>query len=195
MQCTAHALKCLQEMSCLCIISLQICPCCISHTLARSPLPVLAWRVQVSMALEFCFPGELDPITLRPFPQPIVQLPAQVSPLETSSSQNQMRPWRPQRHSSDGKLSGWHCLSRSSLLAYCIGSKCATGVYILGLVRLMLQCYVMWLMQHMTQLLDAGHSSAASTAAGMRLLSLYSALAQGPTVASCPVSEPTVPFK
>ncbi|KAL0050067.1 hypothetical protein WJX82_003781 [Trebouxia sp. C0006] len=50
--------------------------------------------------------GELDPITLRPFPQPLVQIPAQVSPLETSSSQNQMRPWRPQRHSSDGKLSG-----------------------------------------------------------------------------------------
>ncbi|DBA80982.1 TPA: hypothetical protein ACH3X2_007192 [Trebouxia sp. C0005] len=62
--------------------------------------------VQPDAVMQKVAEGELDPITLRPFPQPIVQLPAQVSPLETSSSQNQMRPWRPQRHSSDGKLSG-----------------------------------------------------------------------------------------
>ncbi|KAL0027505.1 hypothetical protein WJX77_006538 [Trebouxia sp. C0004] len=62
--------------------------------------------VQPDAVMQKVAEGELDPITLRPFPQPIKQVAAQVSPLETSSSQNQMRPWRPQRHSSDGKLSG-----------------------------------------------------------------------------------------
>ena len=132
-----------------------------------------------------CFPGELDPITLRPFPQPIVQMPAQVSPLETSSSQNQMRLWRPQRHSSDGKLSGWDCRTRSPLLPYCVGSEHATGVYILGLRRVLLEYYAMWLMQHMNQLLDAGIDQQLAHGAGMRLLNLCSAFVQGPTVASC----------
>ncbi|DBB05493.1 TPA: hypothetical protein ACH3X1_012449 [Trebouxia sp. C0004] len=58
--------------------------------------------VQPDAVMQKVAEGELDPITLRPFPQPIKQVAAQVSPLETSSSQNQMRPWRPQRHSSDG---------------------------------------------------------------------------------------------
>lgn len=62
--------------------------------------------VQPDAVMQKVAEGELDPITLRPFPQAIVQTPAQINPLETSSSQNQMRPWQPQRPSSDGKLSG-----------------------------------------------------------------------------------------
>ena len=141
-------------------MSRQTCSCCIGHTLAQSLLPVVpdmmrsskshkssiivSWKaffvlfVLSKYGSGVCFVGELDPITLRPFPQPIVQIPAQVSPLETSSSQNQMRPWRPQRHSSDGKLSGGNCQTRSPLLAYCVGSKSATGVYLLGLGRVAL---------------------------------------------------------
>lgn len=50
--------------------------------------------------------GDLDPITLKPFPPPALPSSPQVRPLESSNSQNQAKPWNPQRRSSEGKQSG-----------------------------------------------------------------------------------------
>ena len=54
--------------------------------------------------------GDLDPITLKPFPGPKLQLPPQTTlapaSLESKSSQSFGKAWRLQRRSSEGRLSG-----------------------------------------------------------------------------------------
>lgn len=60
--------------------------------------------------LDLSFAGDLDPMTLKPFPPPVSQIAPQLAPrapsLEANGSQSFSKLWRLQRRSSEGRLSG-----------------------------------------------------------------------------------------
>ena len=90
-------------------------PCCYTqgHAPSKSVLPLYLDLFSGVIA------GDLNPITLKPFPVPVLQIPSSLTPQMTPTpnanplegSNSLKKSWQPQRRSSEGKMSGDYAAS------------------------------------------------------------------------------------